>query len=137
MILRRIALRAAIACALALPAPAYAWEGVVSWYGRESGRKTANGEDFDGTCDDTRAVPCGCAHWTLRFGTVVRVTDPATGRSLLCRVNDRGPHPRLRRVLDLPHEAAGRLGILRRGLIRARLTVLGPGAGRLHLAEAP
>ena len=136
MTLRRLALRAALACALLVPAPASAWEGLVTFYGRESGRRTANGEPFDGTCNPRRTVPCGCAHWTLAFGSVVRVTDLASGRSLLCRVNDRGPHPRLHRALDLPHEAAARLGILRRGVIRARLTVLGPGAGRLHLAGA-
>lgn len=134
MTLRRLALRAAIACALAVPAPASAWDGLVSFYGRESWRRTASGEPFDGTCNPHRAVPCGCAHWTLPFGTVVSVSDPATGRGLLCRVNDRGPHPKLRRALDLPREAAARLGILRRGVIRARLTVLGPGLGRLHLA---
>lgn len=38
---------------------------------------------------------------TLPFGTRLRVTDPATGRSVVCRVNDRGPHPRFHRSVDL------------------------------------
>jgi rare lipoprotein A len=132
MLLQRTALRAALACALLLvPAYARAWEGTVSFYGAESGRVTANGERF-------RPAGRTCAHWTLPFGTRVRVTDLATGRSVECRVNDRGPHPRLRRALDLAHGAAAALGILHRGVIRARLAIVrAPGAGRLHLADLP
>lgn len=63
------------------------------------------------------------------------MTDPTMGRSLDVAVRDRGPNPRLHRALDLSRGAARRLGILRRGVIRARLTVLGPGFGRLRLAE--
>lgn len=118
MTLQRLALRAAIACALLIAslAPSHAWEGAVSFYGTESGRKTANGERFQ---------PGGmtCAHWTLPFGSRVRVEDIATGRSIVCRVNDRGPHPRLRRELDLAEGAARALGIIRRGVIRARLSL--------------
>ena len=129
MFLQRLTLRAAVVCALLSASPsAHAWEGTVSFYGAESGRVTANGERF---------IPSGrtCASWTLTFHTVVRVTDLATGRSVECRVNDRGPHPRLHRTLDLSHGAAAALGILQRGLIRARLAIVrSPGAGRLQLA---
>lgn len=128
MNLQRLALRAALLCALLAPAPALAWEGTVSFYGSESGHTTANGEHFN---------PGGqtCAHWTLPFGTRLQVTDLATGRSVICRVNDRGPHPRLRRSVDLARGAAQRLGIISRGLIRARITIVGGQAmGRLRLA---
>lgn len=128
MILQRIALRAALLCALLAPAPALAWEGAVSFYGSESGTRTANGERFRPSGDT-------CAHWTLAFNTRLLVTDPSTGRNVVCRVNDRGPHPRLRRSVDLAHGLAVRLGIVRRGVIRARITILGPGVGRLHLAD--
>ena len=115
---RRLALAVALACALTAPLSAHASEGLVSWYGAESGARTANGERF---------APGGltCAHLRLPFGTRVRVTDPSTGRSVVCRVNDRGPHARLGRVLDLSRGSAARLGILGRGVVRARLAVVG------------
>jgi len=141
MILQRLALRAAFACALLLvPAHARAWEGRVSWYGAEHGQ-TRN----DVACSRRtvghlagRFNPAGmtAAHWTLPCGTRVRVTDLATGRSVEVTVTDRGPHPRLHRALDLAKGAAERLGIVSRGVIRARLTIIGsPGVGRLRLAE--
>lgn len=140
MLLQRHALRAALACALLAPVSAQAFEGRVSWYG------AGHGQTKNAVACGRRAVgrlaglfrPDGmtAAHWTLPCGTRVRVTDLATGRNVEVTVNDRGPHPRLRRALDLSRGAARRLGILSRGVIRARLTVLGPGLGlgRLHLA---
>ena len=120
MLLQRLALRAALACALAsaVPSAAHAdWVGRVSFYGTESGTRTANGERFH---------PGGmtCAHWTLPFGTRLRVTDLATRRSVVLRLNDRGPHPRLHRSVDLAHGAARALGILSRGVIRARIAII-------------
>lgn len=93
----------------------------MSFYGAENGqarRHTACGERF-------RPSGLTAAHWTLPCGTRVRVTDPATGRSIVVRINDRGPHPRLRRVLDLAQGAAAQLGMIPRGVIRGRLDVLG------------
>lgn len=141
MLLQRLALRAVVACALLLaPSCVHAWEGRVSWYGSEHGQ-TKN----DVACSRRRVGhlagrfrPEGmtAAHWTLPCGTRVRVTDLATGRSVDVTVNDRGPHPRLRRSLDLAQGAAERLGITARGVIRARLSVLSaPGSGRIHLAH--
>ncbi|KQO78108.1 hypothetical protein ASF36_22040 [Methylobacterium sp. Leaf90] len=66
----------------------------------------------------------GAAHWTLPLGTPVRVTDLATGRHVDVRVNDRGPHPRLGRLIDLSLGAARALGITRRGLARVRVSLL-------------
>lgn len=141
MLLQRLALRAAVACALLLaPVHAHAWEGRVSWYGSEHGQ-TKN----DVACSRRRVGhlagrfrPEGmtAAHWTLPCGTRVRVTDLATGRSVDVTVNDRGPHPRLHRTLDLAEGAARRLGIIPRGVIRARLAILSaPGAAQVHLAR--
>ncbi|APT31936.1 rlpA-like protein [Methylobacterium phyllosphaerae] len=120
------------ALVLLLSAPAKAFDGRVSWYGSEHGQARRNV-----ACPGVgRFDPAGmtAAHWTLPCGSRVRVTDLATGRSVEVRITDRGPHPRLRRALDLARGAADALGIRRRGVIRARLTVLGPGVGRLRLA---
>lgn len=118
----RPALRAAAVCLLlSLPMPAHASEGRVSWYGPEHGQarhRTACGERF-------RPDAVLAAHPSLPCGARVQVTDLATGRSLVVPVRDRGPARRLGRVLDLSRGAAVRLGMIRRGVIRARLTVLG------------
>lgn len=82
--------------------------GVASYYGNElAGNRTASGERFD---------PNGmtAAHRSLPFGTRLRVTDPSTGRSVIVRVNDRGPFHK-GRILDLSEAAARELGIVRRG----------------------
>ncbi len=88
--------------------------GHASWYGAESGNRTANGERFH---------PGGmtAAHRTLPFGTRVRVTVISTGRSCAVRINDRGPFIR-GRVIDLAHGAARACGIS--GVARVRLTIL-------------
>ena len=107
--------------ALAMPFGA-AWsasaqEGLVSWYGAAfHDRPTASGERFD-------AGGMTMAHPTLPFGTRVRVTNLRNGRSVIVRVNDRGPHIG-RRIADLSHAAAAQLGMVRRGVVRARLEVL-------------
>ena len=92
--------------------------GVASYYGREfAGRRTANGERFD---------PNGftAAHRTLPFGTRIRVTNPANDKSIIVRVNDRGPF-HARRVLDLSTRAATALGLVRRGSGSVLIAVLG------------
>ena len=140
MLLQRLALRAAVACALLLvPAHARAWEGRVSWYGSEHGQARNDVACTRRTVGHLagRFDPAGmtAAHWTLPCGTRVRVTDLATGRSVEVTVTDRGPHPRLHRALDLARGAAERLGIVGRGVIRARLTIVrAPGENRLRLA---
>jgi rare lipoprotein A len=89
-------------------------EGLASYYGRyHHGKRTASGERFD-----MRAMTC--AHRTLPFGTRLRVTDLESGRSVVVRVNDRGPFAR-GRVVDLSEAAAKALGILERGVARVRL----------------
>ena len=79
-------------------------KGVASWYGPGfHGKKTANGERFN-THDLT------AAHKTLPFGTQVRVTNEQTGKSVVVRINDRGPYVH-GRVIDLSKAAAQAVGI--------------------------
>jgi rare lipoprotein A len=93
--------------------------GHASWYGPGfHGRKTANGERFDQN-------EMTAAHKTLPFGSLVRVIDEKTGKSLLVRINDRGPYVR-GRLLDLSEAAARRLGIKGRGTGDVRLEVHTP-----------
>jgi rare lipoprotein A len=93
--------------------------GHASWYGPGfHGRKTANGERFDR--NDMSA-----AHKTLPFGTLVRVIDEKSGKSVLVRINDRGPYVR-GRLLDLSEAAAQRLGIRGRGTGNVRLEIYSP-----------
>ncbi len=92
-------------------------EGLVSWYGeRFHDRPTASGELFD-----VNAMTM--AHPTLPFGTKVKVTNLRNGRSVVLRVNDRGPFVG-QRIADLSQAAASYLGMLRRGIAHARLEVL-------------
>jgi len=110
----------ALACGPFVAARAGTEEGLVSWYGaRFHDRPTASGEPFD-----SRALTM--AHPTLPFGTRVRVTNLRNGRSVIVRVNDRGPQVAAR-IADLSMAAAERLGMIRRGLARARLEVLPAG----------
>lgn len=98
-------------------APAALASGVASYYGdAHAGNRTASGERFDP--DDMTA-----AHRTLPFGTRLRVTDPSTGRSVVVRVNDRGPFHK-GRVLDLSEAAARELGIVRRGRALVQFAVI-------------
>ena len=91
--------------------------GVASWYGAvRQGHYTASGERFDK--DQLTA-----AHRTLPFGTLVRVVDVHSGKSVVVRINDRGDlFPG--RVIDLSSAAANNLGILRSGLAKVRLEIL-------------
>lgn len=100
-----------------IAAPAGARErGEISYYGAEfAGRKTANGEVFD-------PEAMTAAHRTLPFGTMVLVTDVATGASVVVRINDRGPFLK-GRILDLSAGAARKLGMEGRGTVTAELVV--------------
>jgi peptidoglycan lytic transglycosylase len=97
--------------------------GTASWYGpQHDGRRTASGERFD--MNDLTA-----AHPTYAFGTRVRVTLLANGRSVVVRINDRFPNYR-NRVIDLSKAAAREIGLMRRGTGRVRLEVLEQAASR-------
>lgn len=98
--------------------------GLAAWYGAKfHGRRTASGERFD-----RRALTA--AHRTLPFGTRVRVTNLANGRSVIVRINDRGPYGRRNRIIDVSEAAARRLGMLRSGVARVEIVVVELGDGR-------
>jgi rare lipoprotein A len=89
-------------------------QGVASFY--TEGTETASGEKFD-THDLTAAHP------TLPFGTRLRVTNVATGRSVTVRVNDRGPYVH-GRVVDVSYSAAEALGMVGQGVAKVKLDVV-------------
>jgi rare lipoprotein A len=71
-----------------------------------------------------RSTRMTAAHLTLPFGTWVRVTQKATGRSILVKINDRGPFNGQGRIIDLSTTAARALGITRMGVARVQLEVV-------------
>ena len=95
-------------------------QGAASWYGPGFyGRTTANGERFSkGTLT--------AAHRTLPFGTKVRVTNLSNGRSVVVRINDRGPFKH-HRVIDLAHGAASQLQMMQAGEVPVKLEILAKG----------
>ncbi len=93
-------------------------EGRVAHYGAKfNGRKTASGERFN-------ASAMTMAHKSLPFGTRVKVTNLANKKSVVVRVNDRGPTAP-DRVGDLSTGAARKIGMTRAGVVDARLEVVG------------
>jgi rare lipoprotein A len=95
---------------------AHKWSqvGKASWYGRRfQGHRTASGEAFD-------LNMLTCAHRTLPIGTLLRVTNLTNRRSIMVRVNDRGPVP-TGVIVDLSFAAARSLGFNRKGSTHVRL----------------
>ena len=91
--------------------------GTASYYGaKHHGKKTASGEPFN-----QHALTA--AHRRLPFGTRVKVTNLANDKSVVVRINDRGPHIR-GRLIDLSRQAAEQLGMLRSGTARVRVQAL-------------
>ncbi|SRR6266404_2532410 len=91
--------------------------GRASWYGKKfDGRSTASGEPFD-------MFQFTAAHLTLPLGSLVRVTSLRNGRSVVVRVNDRGPMV-AGRIIDLSYGAAQMLEVGGRGVERVRLDLL-------------
>lgn len=91
--------------------------GIASWYGEKfQGRKTSSGEIYD-------MNQMTAAHKTLPLGTIVRVVDLRTGKSVVVRINDRGPFiPG--RIIDLSFAAAKELGIIGPGTALVGLKIL-------------
>lgn len=97
--------------------PGHTEAGIASYYhDRFHGRMTASGERFD-------QGALTAAHRTLPFGTTVRVTRKDNGKSVVVRINDRGPF-RTERIIDLSRTAAGRLGMLDSGLVHVSVEVI-------------
>ena len=101
----------------------YKEEGIASWYGYESGRMTANGEVFN---------PSGlsAAHKFLPIPTFVKVTNLENRKSIIVRVNDRGPFPSKQnarsgeRIIDLSMGAAKNLAFYDKGVARVRVEAI-------------
>ncbi len=91
--------------------------GIASWYGPGfDGRRTASGEIYD-------MNGISAAHKTLPFGTIVQVVDLETGKSVIVRINDRGPFIK-GRIIDLSKGAAEKLGIIDKGITKVGLRIL-------------
>jgi len=101
--------------------------GIASWYGKQhQGLKMANGKPFD-----HRKMTA--AAWNIPLGTAVRVVNLKNGNSVVVTITDRGPHPRLRRVIDLSEAAAVELDYVEEGLTSVFITPLP--AGKLESAQ--
>ncbi|MBE0635419.1 septal ring lytic transglycosylase RlpA family protein [Candidatus Bipolaricaulota bacterium] len=91
--------------------------GIASWYGPGfDGNLTANGEIYD-------MNGVSAAHKTLPFGTLVRVVEFDTRRSIVVRINDRGPFVE-GRIIDLSKGAAAQLGIVDKGITKVGLRIV-------------
>ena len=96
----------------------YTQKGMASYYGKDfHGRKTACGEKFD--MNEFTA-----AHKTLAFNTLVKVTNLNNSKSVIVRINDRGPFSK-KRIIDLSKAAASRIDIVRKGVGMVKIEVVG------------
>lgn len=94
--------------------------GQASFYANKfHGRKTASGERFD-----QKKFTCACN--ALPFGTWVKITNLRNNKTIIVKVNDR-LHPKVRRVVDLTHAAAEKLGFIAAGLTRVKVEILPKG----------
>jgi rare lipoprotein A len=92
--------------------------GKASYYhDRFHGRKTASGVAYN-------KHALSAAHKTLPLGTQVRVTDARSGKSVVVKINDRGPYAR-GRVIDLSRAAAREIGLVNKGVANVKLEILG------------
>jgi len=96
--------------------------GLASWYGKQfHGRKTTSGEKYD-------MFAMTAAHPTLPIPSYVRVTNAANGKSVIVRINDRGPFHK-NRAMDLSYAAAYKLGFIKQGSARVSIERVWPVAG--------
>jgi rare lipoprotein A len=103
----------------------YVERGVASWYGTDfHGLKTSTGEPYD-------MFAMTAAHKTLPLPCYARVTNLSNGRSVVVRINDRGPFVDTR-IIDLSYSAANRLDIVRRGTAFVQVEVLTPAAPAIN-----
>lgn len=97
----------------------YRQRGKASWYGEKfHGRKTSNGEVFD-------MLAVTAAHKNLRIPCYLQVTNLGNGRSIVVRVNDRGPFVG-NRILDLSYAAAAKLGMVKQGVADVEIALIDP-----------
>lgn len=102
-------------------AQGYVEQGIASWYGTKfHGRRTSSGETYD-------MYAMTAAHKTVPLPTYARVTNKRNGRSIIVRINDRGPFHK-NRIIDLSYAAATKLGIVTRGTGLVEVRAIDPGA---------
>ena len=90
------------------------YRGIASWYGPNfHGKKTSNGEWYD-------MYAMTAAHKTLPFGTLVKVNNLENGKSVVVKINDRGPFVR-GRIIDLSKSAFIAIGDSRKGIIKVQI----------------
>ena len=97
--------------------------GIASWYSESDpniNKHTANGEIFD----DSKLT---CASWDFSFGTKLKIINLDNGKSVVCRVNDRGPSKRLQRLVDLSQASFKKISNLKLGLINVSVTPVSTG----------
>jgi rare lipoprotein A len=93
-------------------------KGKASYYASKfDGRRTSNGERVN-------SLALEAAHRTLPFNTMVEITNLANDRSIIVRINDRGPFSK-GRILDVTHAAAKALGMIQRGVANVKIRVVG------------
>lgn len=93
--------------------------GIASWYGPGfHGRRTANGETYN-------QEELTAAHKSLPFNTLVRVENIDNGKSVIVRINDRGPY-KGNRIIDLSHKAAVQIDMVGSGTADVRITIINP-----------
>ena len=108
----------------------YRERGVASWYGKKfHGEKTSTGETYD-------MYAMTAAHPTLPLPSYARITSVATGKSVVVRVNDRGPFLH-NRVIDLSYAAADRIGIAQKGSGEVDVEAILPSAASTVAASTP
>ena len=105
------------------------FDGIASWYGPDfHSKKTSNGEIYD-------MYAMTAAHKTLPMNTVVKVDNLENGKSIIVRINDRGPFVK-GRIIDLSNKAAYQIDMVKRGTAKVKVTVLGYN-GELENNNAP
>ena len=105
------------------------FDGIASWYGPDfHSKKTSNGETYN-------MYDMTAAHKTLPMNTVVRVDNLENGRSIVVRINDRGPFVS-GRIIDLSNKAAHEIDMYRKGTAKVKITVLGYN-GEIENNDAP
>ena len=94
------------------------FSGIASWYGKDfHGKKTSNGEIYD-------MYAMTAAHKTLPMNTMVRVTNLKNNKSIVVRINDRGPFVETR-IIDLSHTGASKIDMIKDGTAPVRLDIIG------------
>jgi rare lipoprotein A len=107
-------------------------EGIASFYGNNDGfhgGKTANGERYDKNS-------MTAAHKTAKFGTKMKVTNLSNGKSVVVRINNRGPYIR-GRIIDVSVAAARQLGFFSRGITKVRIEPVNGAVSAVEPAAAP